>query len=129
MPDHCLLANPWIQSDCNTTRGAGHHTWVRDAPCFNGTLVDAPAQVPEGCVPSLFGSAGFDTWYVSADAQRVGWITYAAMLCYSLAVCCGTMWWARPETRPYAYVGRSSGAPSQRGDVVVEDEVVYSASL
>ena len=113
MPDHCLLANPWIQSACSTRKGAGHHNWVRDAPCFNGTLVDAPAQVPEGCVPSFFGSAGFDTWYVSADAQRVGWITYAAMLCYSLAVCCGTMWWARPETRPYAKGEAAKGATAK----------------
>ena len=103
VPDHCLLANPWIhQGHCNTTMGAGHHSWVRDAPCFNGTLVDAPAQVPEGCVPSLFRSLTRDTWYVSADAQQIGWITYAAMLCYTLAVCGGTMWWARPETRAYA---------------------------
>ena len=113
VPDHCLLANPWIQSDCNTTRGAGHHNWVHDAPCFNGTLVDAPAQVPEGCVPSLFGSAEFNTWYVSADAQQVGWITYAAMLCYSLAVCCGTMWWARPEMRPYAKEEAAKGATAK----------------
>ena len=113
VPDHCLLANPWShQGHCNTTMGAGHHNWVRDAPCFNGRLVDAPAQVPEGCVPSFFPSptldtwnvsvTWYDTWYVSADAQQVGWIAYAAMLCYTLAVCCGTMWWARPETRPYA---------------------------
>ena len=113
VPDHCLLANPWIQSHCSTRMGAGHHTWVRDAPCFNGTLVDAPAQVPEGCVPSLFGSGEFNTWYVSADAQQVGWITYAAMLCYSLAVCCGTMWWARPETRPYAKGEATNGATTK----------------
>jgi hypothetical protein len=102
VPDHCLLANPWIQGHCNTTEGAGHHNWVRGAPCFNGRLVDTPAHVPEGCVPSLLGANARETWYVSADAQQVGWITYAAMLCYTLAVCCGTMWWARPETRPYA---------------------------
>ena len=117
VPDHCLLANPWIQSDCSTRMGAGHHDWVRDAPCFNGTLIDAPAQVPEGCVSSFFGSAdlvtGFNTWYVSADAQRVGWITYAAMLCYSLAVCCGTMWWVRPETRPYAKEEAAKGATAK----------------
>ena len=110
VPDHCFLANPWMQlyGWCNTTWGAGHHIWVPDAPCFNGVLVDAPAQVPEGCVPSFVGSISMSTrstgstWYVSADAQQVIWITYAAMLGYSLAVCCGTMWWARPETRPYA---------------------------
>ena len=113
VPDHCLLANPWShQGHCNTTMGAGHHNWVRDAPCFNGRLVDAPAQVPEGCVPSFFPSpildtwnvsvTWYDTWYVSADAQQVGWIAYAAMLCYTLAVWCSTKWWARPETRPYA---------------------------
>ena len=115
VPDHCLLANPWIQSHphCSTRMGAGHHTWVRDAPCFNGTLVDAPAQVPEGCVPSFFGSREHSTWYVSADAQQVGWITYAAMLCYSLAVCCGTMWWARPETRPYAKGETAIGATTK----------------
>ena len=113
VPDHCLLANPWIQSHCSTRMGAGHHTWVRDAPCFNGTLVDAPAQVPEGCVPSPFGSGEFNTWYVSADAQQVGWITYAAMLCYSLAVCCGTMWWARPEARPYAKGEAAKGATAK----------------
>lgn len=102
VPDHCLLANPWShQGHCNTTMGAGHHNWVRDAPCFNGRLVDAPAQVPEGCVLSFLRNPTVDTWYVSADAQQVGWIAYAAMLCYTLAVCCGTMWWARPETRPY----------------------------
>ena len=104
VPDRCLLANPWIQGHCNTTMGAGHHNWVCDAPCFNGRLVDAPAQVPEGCVPSFLRnpSPGRDTWYVSADAQQAGWIAYAAMLCYTLAVCCCTVWWARPETRPYA---------------------------
>ena len=32
------------------------------------------------------------------------------MLCYSLAVCCGTMWWARPETRPYAEGEAAKGA-------------------
>ena len=111
VPDHCLLANPWIQSECSTRRGAGHHNWVRDAPCFNGTLVDAPVQVPEGCVPSVFGSGEYSTWYVSADAQQVFWTTYAAMLCYSLAVCCYTIGWARPETRPYAHL------PSVRGSV------------
>ena len=113
VPDHCFLANPWIRDHCNTTSGAGYHEWVRDAPCFNGTLIDAPAQVPEGCVASSFGSGNFGTWYVSADAQQVGWITYAAMLCYSLAVCCGTMWWARPETRPYAKGEAAKGATAK----------------
>ena len=113
VPDHCLLAHPWIQDHCNTTKGAGHHNWVRDARCFNGTLVDAPAQLPEDCVPSFLGSGGYDTWYVSVDAQQVGGITYAAMLCYTLAVCCGTMWWARPETRPYAKGEAVKGATTK----------------
>ena len=123
VPDHCFLANPWIRDHCNTTSGAGYHEWVRDAPCFNGTLIDAPAQVPEGCVASSFGSGRFGTWYVSADAQQVFWTTYAAMLCYSLAVCCYTVGWARPETRPYAYL------PSVRGSVSVPSTSPTSSTV